>query len=406
MTRPVLIIDDDADVRDAIGQTLALHGFEPHVASSFVVAKDKITRSFEGVVLTDIRMPGRDGYHVLEYTRAIDADLPVVLLTGEADVPKAVQAMQMGAFGFLEKPCPADVLTETLGKAQAHRTTALKLRAHKAEQETGDAASRMLFGVSAQSERMRDQVRRVAAARGDVLITGEAGSGTSKVAEVVHLLSAGSGAPFVKRVCGGLDPLALHEAIQAAKGGTLFLDEIWALPPSLQSVLADCREDVRLILAAVRDLRGLVMEGQFNGELFYRVDPLTIVIPPLRSRKEDIPVLFSHYLDQACEHGGLARPDVPPHVFVQLMADDWEGNARALQSAAMRYALGVSDLASGGEMGLADQMVQVERSLLDQALKRHLGRASDVAKALKLPRKTLYDKLAKHGLRPEDYRKE
>lgn len=406
MTQRVLIIDDDADVRDAVGQTLRLSGFDPILASSFVAAKDHITRSFGGVILTDIRMPGRDGYHVLEYTRSIDADLPVVLLTGEADVPKAVQAMQLGAFGFLEKPCAADVLTQTLGQAQQHRSRALELRAHKVAQESGDAASRMLFGVSQASQNMREQVRRVAKMRGDVLLTGEAGSGTSKVAEVIHLMSAGSGAPFIKRLSAGLDASALAEAMKAANGGTLFLDDAWALPASLQSILADSTDALRLVLASARGLEPRVHEGQFNAELYYRVEPLTVAIPPLRARKEDIPVLFSHYLDQACEQGGLARPDVPPHVIAQLMVDDWQGNARALQSVAMRYALGVSDLASGGEMGLSDQMAKVEASLLDQALRRHAGRASDVAKSLKLPRKTLYDKLAKHGLKPEDYRQD
>jgi two-component system C4-dicarboxylate transport response regulator DctD len=123
---------------------------------------------------------------------------------------------------------------------------------------------------------------------------------------------------------------------------------------------------MRLIVASSRDLRAEVAGGHFNSELFYRTELLSVHIPPLRERKDDIPVLFQHYLDQACEQGGLARPDVPPHVIARLMADDWAGNARALQSAAMRYALGVSDLAAGDVMGLSDQMAQVERSLLDQ----------------------------------------
>jgi len=251
---------------------------------------------------------------------------------------------------------------------------------------------------------MRHQVRRVAATKGDALITGELGVGTSRVAEVIHLLAAGSDAPFVKRVSGGLSEADAHKAIEAAKGGSLFLDEVWALSHSTQAIFAETTAPMRLIVASSRDLRGEVAGGHFNSELFYRTELLSVHIPPLRERKDDIPVLFQHYLDQACEQGGLARPDVPPHVIARLMADDWAGNARALQSAAMRYALGVSDLAAGDVMGLSDQMAQVERSLLDQALRRHAGRAVHVAETLKLPRKTLYDKLAKHGLRPEDYR--
>lgn len=404
MNTPVLIIDDDADVRDALGQTLALRDFAPVACSSFVAAKDHIARGFAGIIVTDIRMPGRDGYHVLDYTRSIDPDLPVILLTGEADVPKAVQAIQLGAFGFLEKPCAADVLCAEVTRAVAHRTAALNLRAHRAAQEAGDAAARMLAGASVQSMAMRHQVRRVAATKGDALITGELGVGTSRVAEVIHLLAAGSDAPFVKRVSGGLSEADAHKAIEAAKGGSLFLDEVWALNHSTQAIFAETAAPMRLIVASSRDLREEVAGGHFNSELFYRTELLSVHIPPLRERKDDIPVLFQHYLDQACEQGGLARPDVPPHVIARLMADDWAGNARALQSAAMRYALGVSDLAAGDVMGLSDQMAQVERSLLDQALRRHAGRAVHVAETLKLPRKTLYDKLAKHGLRPEDYR--
>ena len=404
MTRRVLLVDDDREVRDALGQCLELADLDPVLAGSFVEAKDLIERRFDGVIVSDIRMPGRDGFHLLSYTLEQDRDLPVILLTGEGDVPTAVRAMGDGAFDFLEKPCaPADLIA-VVEKALRARALVLENRRLKLELESGDAAARMLVGVSKASDRMREQIRRVARGGAEVLVSGEAGSGTSKVAEVIHLLSPAAQHPFVKRAAAGLTLDGLEAAIAETGVGSLYLDEVAALPPATQFALLDRLEggaSMRVIAGTTIDLKAA---PGFNTDLYYRLDLMRVHIPSLRERKDDIPVLFRHYLTQACEQANLTEPDVPPEMLGRLMAEDWPGNARSLMNAAMRFAMGLGDAAEGGAMGLAEQMAQVERSILIDTLRRHAGHASETARSLKLPRKTFYDKLARHGLRAEDYR--
>ncbi|GGL59426.1 sigma-54-dependent transcriptional regulator [Wenxinia marina] len=408
MTRRVLLVDDDRAVREALGQTLDLAGLDPIVAGSFVEAKDHLGAGFDGIVVTDIRMPGRDGFHLLSHVRALDPDLPVILLTGEGDVPMAVRAMGEGAFAFLEKPCaPSDFLA-AVEKALKARDLVLENRRLKRQLQTGDAAARMIFGVSRLAEDLRERIRAVARTGAEVLVTGEPGSGTPKIAEVIHLLSPAARAPFVKRAAASLGVPALETALAEAADGTLFLDEIGLLPQAAQFALLDRLEGApaaRVIAGATRDLSQEVAAGRFAAELFYRLDLMPVRVPSLRERKEDIPVLFRHYVAQACEQANLPEPEIPNAVLSRLMAQDWPGNARSLMNAAMRFAMGLlPEAEESGGLGLADQMARVERSILAEALKRHGGNATEAAQELKLPRKTFYDKLARHGLRAEAYR--
>lgn len=409
MSTRVLVVDDDAAVREALAQTLELADLDPVTAGSFVVAKDHITAQFDGVILSDIRMPGRDGFHLLAHARKVDEDLPVILLTGEGDIPMAVQAMRDGAFGFLEKPCAPRDLLDVLMRALKTRALVLENRRLRDLVESGDPAARMIFGQSERAEGLRARVRRVATLETEVLITGAPGTGISKVAEVIHLSSLRSKAPFVKRAAADLGPGGLAEALEAAAGGSLFLDEVSQLPAASQLTLFEALEEgrtARLLAGSTRDLRAAVEEGALNGDLYYRLDVMPVRIPSLSERPEDIPVLFRHYVAQAAEQAGLASPEIGPDHMAALMAQDWPGNARSLMSAAMRFVLGMpEDSAKAADMGLADQMARVERSLLIAALGRQNGHASAAAKALKLPRKTFYDKLARHGIRAEDYRR-
>lgn len=403
----VLVVDDDHAVRDALSQTLELAEFEVIAAGSFVEGKDHITQEFQGVILSDMRMPGRDGFHLLDYTLGVDDSLPVILLTGEGDIPMAVKAMSMGAFGFLEKPCAPDDLTAVIARAQKARDTVLENRRLKAQAETGDAAARMLFGHSTLADEMRRRVRAVARTRAEVLITGPPGSGMAKVAEVIHLLACGAGPPFVKRPAAALDPAGVMQAFDAATGGSLFLDEVTALDPASQFALLERLDEgapARLISGSSRELQSTVAQTGFSADLAVRLDVMHVRIPALAERKEDIPVLFRHYVAQACEQAALAEPEISPDLIARLMEQDWPGNARSLRNAAMRFAMGMSDVEPAQEMGLAEQLAQVERALLVSALERAGGRAVEAAEALKLPRKTLYDKLSKHQLKPEDYR--
>jgi two-component system C4-dicarboxylate transport response regulator DctD len=408
MIRKVLVVDDDAAVREALSQSLELAGLIPVVAGSFVAAKDHINEDLDGVILSDIRMPGRDGFYLLDYAKAQDADLPVVLLTGQGDIPMAVDAMGKGAFAFLEKPCAPSDLLAVLDRALKARAMVLENRRLRAMVERGDPAARLIFGHSAQVDALRARVRLVAQQEGEALVAGAAGTGTSKVAEVIHLCSVRSKAPFVKVAGAGLTVEALEGALQSAAGGSLFIDQITLLPAQTQLCLLEALDKggkTRLIAGSNRDLQAATDNGDLSAELFYRLEVLPVRIPSLSERPEDIPVLFRHYVAQASEQAGLTPPEITPDVIAGLMVRDWPGNARALMSEAMRFAMGIEQSAVEiGPMGLAEQMAQVEQSLLEQALRRAGGQASHAAKALKLPRKTFYDKLARYGIKPETFR--
>lgn len=405
----VLIVDDDVAVREALVQTLELADYAPMAAGSFVAAKDHITRDFDGVILSDIRMPGRDGFHLLGYAHRIDEDLPVILLTGEGDIPMAVAAMEQGAFDFLEKPCAPHDLLRVLGRAVELRHGVLAARADKARSEAGDPAARLIYGVSELADGLRGRIRKVAALDAEVLVSGAPGSGVSKVAEVIHLCSQRSKGPFEKRSARGMSVAALGEAVACSLGGSLFVDDVDHLPADTQFALLEHLEagaDIRLVAGCTTDLGKASEAGRFNADLFYRLQVMTVRIPSLAERPEDIPVLYRHYVAQAAEQAGIKQPELTPEHLAGLMAQDWPGNARSLMSAAMRFVLGMPEEVSGAaHLGLAEQMARVERSLLIAALGRQNGRASEAAKALKLPRKTFYDKLAKYGIRPEDFRR-
>lgn len=411
MSTYVMIVDDERDVREAVGQTIELANLVPVRAGSFIEAKDHIDADFDGVIVTDIRMPGRDGFHLLHYVHEIDPDLPVILLTGEGDIPMAVKAMSEGAYGFLEKPCGAKELLAVVEKALKARGLVMENRRLKLELDRGDAAARMLVGVSDASSALRARVRAVARASAEVLITGEPGTGSPKLAEVIHLLSGAANRPFVKRAAAQLSANDLAGAMREADAGTLYLDEVTALTPAVQFALLEMLEaggTVRVLSGTARDIEAEVAAGRFSTDLFYRLDLMRVHVPALRERPEDIPVLFRHYVSQACEQANLPEPPISSEVVAGLMSQDWPGNARGLMNTAMRFAMGMGEetlTAKPDEgLGLAEQLAQVERSLLIEALQRAQGRSGEAAGALKLPRKTFYDKLARHGLKPERYR--
>ncbi len=406
MTGRVLLVEDDAPVREALAQTLELAGLQVTTAGSYVVAKDHIAPGFDGVIVSDIRMPGKDGLQLLDQARRTDPDLPVILLTGEGDIPMAVDALGRGAFDFLEKPCPTEQLVDAVTRALAARRQTLEDRQIQRDLQTGDAAARLIFGVSKLADKLRAETRQIARVPGPVLIEGAPGSGLAKVAEVLHLLSPHAGGPFLKPNCSGLGPKDISDAATASEGGSLFLNDLPTLPSDSQFMLVDRLDrqpDLRVIAGTTRDISDLIARDRFNADLYYRLEALRIRIPALKDRPEDIPVLFRHYVAQACEQSGVPNRPIPSGLLASLMAQEWPGNARALMNAAMRFALGLS-AEEDPEMGLAEKMAQIEASLLIDALTRNQGNATATAQHLKLPRKTFYDKLAKYGIRAEDYR--
>jgi two-component system C4-dicarboxylate transport response regulator DctD len=406
-TGTILLVDDDRALREALAQTLGLADFDVIACSAFIEAKDHIAPQFAGVILSDIRMPGRDGFFLLDHALAVDPELPVVLLTGEGDVPMAVRAIQSGAFAFLEKPCASNDLITCLQQALAARQLALQSRL--GSMPGADLAGRRIFGTSPKAEHLRAGIRAAALNKAPVLIEGAPGSGVSKVAEVLHLASGAVDAPFEKRAGQSLTPQALHMALDAAAHGSLFIDGLAHMPMDGQMALYD------LITAQAKPAARIIVGAQscvddqpasnIHSDLLYLLAGTKLRIPPLSERPEDIPVLFRLYLSEACEQAGITPPHIPPAVLAELMARPWPGNAHELMGAAMRFAMGQPVLsADKTDGGLTAQLAQVERSLIEAALIQAQGRAAAAAEALQLPRKTFYDKLSRYGLRPEDYR--
>ncbi len=413
MSNTVLLVDDDAAVREALGQTLELADLTCIAAGSFVVAADHIALEFGGVIVSDIRMPGRDGFHLLAHVQGIDPEIPVILLTGEGDIPMAVKAMGEGAFDFLEKPCAAKDLLAVVERALKTRRLVLENRELRQLVESGDPAARMIFGASDLVQGLRAHVRRVAQAQGDVLLSGPQGSGISKIAEVIHLCSLRSKRPFLKRAAIDLDAAVLGAAFAQGEGGSLFIDEIAMLPAQSQLALAEVLDDApatRLIAGTTRDLGAELEAGRFNADLYYRLTVMRVRIPALSERPEDIPVLFRRYVAQAAEQSGQVAPHIGAQIDADLMAREWPGNARALMTEAMRFVMGMSELdmpRMGGvdaALGLTAHLAQVEQSLIEGALRRAKGQATEAARALQLPRKTFYDKCARYAIKPEDFR--
>lgn len=407
MSDVVLVVEDDALVREALGQTLELEGYTALLASSFIVAKDHIKPDFEGVILSDIRMPGRDGLYLLDYVQSIDPDLPVILLTGEGDIPMAVGAINKGAFDFLEKPCANDVLLEAVRKAYRTRNLILENRQLRTKITRGDLAAQLIFGISDRAEALRNQVRKISAVEGAVLVDGAPGTGVAKISEILHRMSSRAEGPFVRMPGAGLSPEALSNVLASCVNGTLFLDEFVAMPQETQFALLehiDAGVGARIVAGCSSDLDAHNADGAINPDLFYHLQALKVRIPALKDRPADIPVIFRDYVRQVSEQANVAEPDISPDVLAGIMARDWPGNTRALMNEATRFVLGLESQSQGEQLGLAEKMAQVERTLIVDALQKNQGNASATATELKLPRKTFYDKLSKHRIKPEDYR--
>ena len=406
MIKRVLVVDDDEHVREALGQTLTLAEYDVTLAASVSDAQGQITPDFQGLILSDIRMPGQDGFDLLSHVRSTDPDLPVILLTGEGDIPMAVRGMSDGAYSFLEKPCPPGDLLAVVDRAMQHRALVLENRGLKNQLERGDAAQRLLFGTSSQANELRQNVRASARANTQVLITGAAGTGVAKVAHVIHLMSRPDHA-FEKRAGASLGPAAVLEAAEMARHGSLFIDEITNVPADSQLALLellDAQTPLRVLAGSYRNVPQAVEQGHLTPDLFYRLNVLGVHIPALHERPQDIPVLFRHYVQSAAEQAQMPVPDISADVISRLMARDWPGNSHDLMNAATRFVLGLGDFDTAQTPGLTEQMAHVEAALLVRALQQHTGNATAAAKALRLPRKTFYDKLTRHGIRPEAYR--
>ncbi|WP_269514536.1 sigma-54-dependent transcriptional regulator [Brevundimonas subvibrioides] len=439
--RAVALIDDDGDFREALHERLALEAYEVQAFGSAEAALKRISPDFPGVVVTDLRMPGIDGRALLSRLQAIDEGLPVVMITGHGDIAEAVDALAQGAYDFVAKPFAFERLATSLNRALEKRGLVLDNRALAAALPPPEATLALL-GESPSIVRLRGVIDQIADAGMDVLIEGETGAGKEVVARALHNSGRRRVHPFVAVNCGALpeglietelfghEPGAFPGALRRRIGlveqshrGTLFLDEIESMPEQAQIKLlrvVEQREiqplgagrprplDLRILASSKTDLEGAVARGAFREDLFYRLNVLKLVVPPLRERREDVSLLFSHFLSRAAAARQLTPPAMTPRVRRVLMNHDWPGNVRELAHFAERVCLGLesteNDATVADEGSLADRMDRFERELIEDALRRHHGDVGAITEALRIPRKTLYDKFQRHGLRPAEFR--
>ncbi|RKP49537.1 sigma-54-dependent Fis family transcriptional regulator [Trinickia fusca] len=444
----VIFIEDDELVRRASVQSLQLAGF--HVAGyasveaarAVLVGEGAGGDAFAGVIVSDIRLPGASGLDLLAECRERAPETPVILVTGHGDISMAVQAMRDGAYDFVEKPFAAERLIETVRRALERRRLERENVALRRELAQRDALVPGIIGRSMAMDEVRRLIVNVAPTDAPVLINGDTGAGKELIARSLHELSPRRAKPFVAVNCGalpesmfesemfGYEPGAFTGAakrrigkLEHASGGTLFLDEIESMPPALQvkllRVLQDgvlerlgsnqpIHVDCRLVAAAKGDMSEHVAAGTFRRDLLYRLNVVTIALPPLAERREDIVPLFEHFVLDAAVRYGRPAPMPTERQRVALMERDWPGNVRELRNAADRFVLGIADAggaaganATAGEAGarsLKERVEQFERAAIAQALEAAGGAVATAADRLQIGKATLYEKIKRYGL--------
>lgn len=442
---PVILVDDDKDLLRATGQTLDLAGFDVTLCTSAMEALGKLDRTFPGVLVSDIRMPGLDGLQMFERIRQLDAELPVILMTGHGDIQMAVKAIQDGAYDFIAKPFATERLIQCVRRAAEKRALVIENRNLREAAQQADPGM-PLIGQTPVMERLRHMLRQIADTDVDVLVTGETGSGKEVVASLLHGWSRRSKGNFVALNCGALpeqiieselfghEPGAFTGAqkkrvgrIEHSSGGTLFLDEIESMPLSTQVQMLRVLEmrqvtplgtnevrpvDLRIVAAAKVDLGDPGQRQSFREDLYYRLNVVTLAIPPLRERRDDIPLLFSYFAERAARRFQRDVPQITAAVSRHLREHDWPGNVRELSHFAERTVLGMqpaepkspkADPGASDGVPLPERLDHYEAGIIRDTLISFGGNVQQTIAALGIPRKTFYDKMQRHGIVRSDY---
>lgn len=438
---PVLFVDDEADLRRAGEQTLLLADLSVIACAAAAQALDHISPAYPGILVTDIRLPGMDGTALMAEALRRDPDLPVILVTGHADVDLAVQSIRKGAYDFIEKPYDPARLVAVIRRALEKRRLTMEVRALKAQTAAGrtDPISAQLIGRSTVMAQLRAQLTAVAETETDVLIEGATGTGKEVAARALHGASARAARPFVAVNCAALPGTLIESELfghapgafegaarerygkfRHARGGTLFLDQIDSIPLALQGKLLTALQDraitplgsnepvpldLRVIAASRRNLAKAAAEGTFRDDLLYRLNVVTLRMPSLSERREDIPGLFQILLASASARHNRPVPAISPDALAELATRDWPGNIRELRNEAERAILGLGARGEpAGNGRLADQMAAHERSLIAATLSAQGGSIKATYEALGISRKALYEKMQKHGLDRSEFR--
>ncbi len=444
----ILVIDDEEAQREALAGHLRKQGYEVITAESGTVGVEVLQRQAVDLVLTDFRMPDMDGMGVLQAARQINPEIEVVLVTAYGSVSSAVDAMQLGAFDYLEKPIDLDELDELVQRAlQRHHRTSENRRLKEELQVLQPLAG--IIVADPLMEEALNVAARAAASRATVIIGGESGTGKELVARAVHGASPRREKPFIAVNCAALNENLMESELfghekgaftgadrkragrfEQADGGTLFIDEVGEIPASVQVKLLRVLQersfervgggeaikvDVRLIAATNRDLMDMVKRGEFREDLYYRLNVVSVSLPPLRQRRRDIPLLLDHFLQRYAKENGKDIRDFSREAREQLMRYDYPGNVRELQNIiesavvmARRDLIATADLPIGHVDGspvvpnagsLPQQVEDLERQAIVQALAKADGVQSRAAERLGITERNFRYKLKKYGLK-------
>lgn len=447
----ILIVDDEVNLRRSLQTTFELEGWTVETALHGKAALEVLERFTPDVMLVDLQMPVMDGLELLEVLAARDESPPVVMLTAHGSIDTAVRATKAGAVDFLEKPPHAEkVLLAARNAGERHRLVLenadLKRRLERDRRMIGDAPS---------MHALREAIARVAPTRAKVLIRGEHGTGKELVAEALHAASPRSAQSFVRVNCAAVPPELFESELfghkrgaftgatgdrlgkfRRADGGTLFLDEIGELPLALQPKLlralesgevepvggdGEVRVDVRLVAATNRDLEAAIEDGSFRQDLYYRLETVSLTVPPLRERMEDLPALVRHFVLQAQTEHGLPACSFDEDALRRLVEYDFPGNIRELRNRIERWLILAPDGIIGAAMvdddlgrrsgssakrqssgALRDRVRSFERSTIEETLDMTSGNVAEAARRLGLERSHLYKKMRSLEMNRDD----
>ena len=438
----VLLVDDDKDLLAALTQAYELSDMSVNPYRSAMDALKDIDSGLKGIIVTDVRMPEMDGLEFFRKVKAIDPGIPVIVMTGHADVPMVLSVLKEGVFSFLAKPIVTDELISTSQRALDSRSLVLENR-NLRELASQVIDKNMLIGESEAISKLRETIQQIAKAEVDILIEGETGTEKETVARMIHSLSGRSRFKFININCAALSPETSSEdlygidgrhnsnfriqrtgKIEAADRGTLYLDKLDSLPNEIQGQFLNIVErreispfgseaskhvDTRIIAACSPELSKRVEAQNFRSDLYFGLSTIRLIIPPLRDRRDDIPLLFAHYLELASKKFSKKMPRLKPEARRYLYEHNWPGNNQELENFAQAIVLGIShpeDASNLVEISLPERVERFEASTIRSALRQSSGDVQSTIALLKIPRKTFYDKVNRHKINLKKFRQQ
>ena len=447
----LLIIDDEKNIREGLAANFELEDYNVKTAATGEEGLALIEKGDIDLVITDLRMPGISGEQVLAKVSSETPGIPVIILTGHGSIDSAVDAMRHGAYDFLTKPLNLDQLSLIVKRALEGREMSLQHQQLKKELESSNAL-RGMIGTSPAMQKVQELIKKVANTRANVLITGESGVGKELVANAIHNLSSRKDKSFIKVHCAALSETLLESELfghekgaftgadkmqkgrfELAHGGTIFLDEIGEINQNVQiKILRVLQEkkfervggeqtievDVRIVAATNRNLEEEVKAGRFREDLYYRLNVIHIQVPPLRERKEDIPLLISSFLQEFNQENGKSIKSVDKRAKTALFNYSWPGNIRELRNcmeAAVVMCNGeeitqedlpptISSSSSGENIAIPQGLTldEAEKIIIQETLLANSNNKTRTAEILGIGRKTLQRKLAEWGIEGEE----